>query len=371
MRDTLICTVGTSLITNLRRDTALHHYLESQNTKALVTFLLETSPDDRICGAEINSIHSILKGKHLKKAGTLIFLISDTEDGKFTGQILRQYYMNSKNPDRFAEVDIRIVGGLTADDPNLFRNTGLRNLVRRISEVVKAPEESKRILINATGGYKAQISFAGMIGQALDIPVCYMYEGFPDVIELPPQPISLDLSFWLEYNDLFYDLEEGMQTDRSFAVPDPRFDSLVDDVSEKGTYFTTLSPSGQLFHETFRHHFAKQTGLLPPSSLIAPEKKKIRYEDANLGKHKGLDVFLKKLRFVPYVNEIYTHYYNPDLNEPVRFRKSAKGETGQVEGIFSNAGATTKFSILTTAKTKRQTDACIADLNDRYARGEF
>ena len=54
------------------------------------------------------------------------------------------------------------------------------------------------IAINATGGYKAQISFAGMIGQALGIPVYYLFEKFSKVIKLPPQPVALDLSLWLE-----------------------------------------------------------------------------------------------------------------------------------------------------------------------------
>ncbi|MEA2059529.1 MAG: hypothetical protein U9P10_03190 [Thermodesulfobacteriota bacterium] len=69
--------------------------------------------------------------------------------------------------------------------------------MRIIGEIVRA-YGSEQILINATGGYKAQISFAGMIGQALDIPVCYMFERFAEVIELPPQPVSLDLGFWIE-----------------------------------------------------------------------------------------------------------------------------------------------------------------------------
>jgi hypothetical protein len=245
---------------------------------------------------------------------------------------------------------------------NLFRNEGLRNLVRLIGEEARL-KGSERIVINATGGYKAQISFAGMIGQALEIPVCYLFEGFSEVIELPPQPVSLDLTFWLDHVELFFDLDEGLESDQPFSLPDERFATLVDNVQVGKQQLAGLSPTGQLFHETFRNRFIKCSSLiLPPDSGIPPENKKIRYEDDNRGKHKGFENFLNKLRQRPYIKEIYTHYYNPSLNAPIRFRKSAKGIVDQVEGIFSNAGATTKFDIVTTALNKRQQQACIADL---------
>jgi len=356
------------LITNLKNtnDEAVKKQVVARNAKALAVTLLNYSPDERICGAEINSIWSIVKGGLIEDNKRLIFLVSDTDDGRFTGELLRLYYKSGRNPLRFEEVEVQVVEGLTANDVNRFRNEGLRNLVRRISEVVRRPEESSRVLINATGGYKAQISFAGMIGQSLGIPVCYMYEGFSAVIQLPPQPISLDLSFWLEHNDLFYDLESGIES--PFEPHDERFASLIDREDVDGKPLTTLSATGQLFHETFRYQFGrKQSEILPLPSSIPEAEKKIRYEDQNSGKHPGLAHFLGKLRTVPYVSEIYTFYFNPDLNVPIRFRKSAKGAVDQVEGHFSGSGCTTKFIVLTTAKTEEANRACIADLNNRHA----
>lgn len=370
MRDTLISTVGTSLITNLKNseDDGIKKYLETHNAQGLAVALLNFPPGDRICGAEINSIWSIVSGVLIQDRKRLIFLVSDTDEGRFTGDVLSKYYKSSKNSARFEEVETRVVEGLTANDVNRFRNEGLRNLVRRISEVVRKVGDSSRVLINATGGYKAQISFAGMIGQSLGIPVCYMYEGFSEVIQLPPQPISLDLSFWLKYNDLFYDLEAGIEG--PFVMPDEKFASLIDREEVDGEILTTLSATGQLFHETFSHHFGqREKEILPLPSSIPVAEKKIRYEDQNAGKHTGLAHFLEKVRTVPYVSEIYTFYFNPDLNIPTRFRKSAKGAVDQVEGHFSGNGATTKFIVLTTAKAEEENRACIADLNIRYHSG--
>ena len=138
-------------------------------------------------------------------------------------------------------------------------------------------------MINATGGYKAQISFAGMIGQALEIPVCYLFESFSEVITLPPQPVSLDLSFWLENATLFFDLAKYDAADNPGLV-DERFSSLADEIEVDGKKFVGLSATGELFHEMFKNRFLQQReNLLPPDSGIDPEKKTIKYEDQNKG----------------------------------------------------------------------------------------
>lgn len=369
MRDTLICTVGTSLKGNIThgRNSELRRNLEKQNAQGLAVELLNIPAAERICGAEINSILSIISKGYIAARSHLYFLVSDTPDGKFTGEILKQYYSSGRNPNRFEEVDVSIVEGLSDVDVFQFRNVGLRNLVRCIGRVVRK-RGSERTLINATGGYKAQISFAGMIGQALEIPVCYLFERFSEVILLPPQPISLDLNFWLEHNGLFFDLEEGEIFKNKLDLADERFATLIDCVEEDGKFLYALSPTGQLFHESFRHRFVRQrSGLLPQPTDIPVEKRKIKYEDQNSGKHKGLDDYLKKVSKVLYVTEISTHYYNRDLSRRNIFRKASKASPNQLEGWYSNDGALTKFFVRTTAITPLQLQTCIADLNYRFA----
>jgi len=372
MRDILICTVGTSMVSNAENEKAspLFSAFREGNIKGMTLALLELKHDDRRCGAEINSIHSILRSRYLTAKDKLLFFVSDTDAGRFTGQVLSDYYTHGKNEDSFPQAEYKVIEGLTDDSVWRFRNEGLRNLVRLISEKVKR-YGSNRIMINATGGYKAQISFAGMIGQALEIPVCYMHERFPEVIQLPPQPVALDLTFWLDQVDNFFDLEEGIAGSlAAFIEIDERFQSLIDEVTVDNSTLVALSPTGQLFHESFLHQFERQReAVLPKATDITKDDKKIIFEDKNHGKHKGLEVQLKKVSALPYVTRIYTHYYNPKLNEPCRFRKSAQGKNDQVEGIFSNAGATTKYDVMTTATNKRELSACIADLNNLLDKG--
>jgi putative CRISPR-associated protein (TIGR02619 family) len=368
MRNVLVCTVGTSLKGNLERAKTekISELLTQRNIQGVVMELSKKEPKDYLAGAEINSITSILEKGLLGKRLNLYFLISDTEDGALIGDILKTYYERKQNPFSFEHVEVSKIEGLTDQSPLRFRTEGLRNLVRAIAQIVRR-HHSQSVLINATGGYKAQISFAGMIGQALEIPVCYLFEKFSEVIELPPQPISMDLSFWLEHAPLFFELAgEGIDADPT--EKDARFASLVEKIQENGLTLVCLSATGQLFHETFQYRFHKQReAMLPPDSGLQPEDKVIKYEDNNAGKHSGLSAYLEKIRRIPYVVRIFTHYYNPDLPLKSYFRPSGKGDISHMEGGYSDGKATTKFDIVTTAKNVDQRNAAVAELLNFFA----
>lgn len=365
-RDILICTVGTSLLGNLERTGGdLAQAARDRNATKVAKALSVYDPKEKLLGAEINSITSILHEKYLDQLGHLYFLHSETEDGSFLVKVFKQYFEQRANANRFDLVEHKVIEGLTDKEPKRFKKEGLRNLVREVAALVRR-FGNNRIVINATGGYKAQISFAGMIGQALEIPVCYMFERFDEVIELPPQPISLDFSFWLEHVDQFFDLSQD-EIDIDPRQEDHRFESLVEYIPVNNSGIIGLSPVGQLFHESFKHKFFRQKEqMLPPVSGLSLEEKKIKYEDDNEGKHTGLANYLEKILEKPYVKRIYTHYYNPDLPMRNTFRHSKSGDISQLEGIYSDKKKTTKFDVVTTAKNKSHRDAVIADLSSSF-----
>jgi len=281
MRHTLICTVGTSLKSNLERHPEGRDWLElySQGRfRDLARALASLPPENRLLGAEINSTDSIMAKGILADPFYLHLLVSDTQDGQNLGQLLAFYYQEKKNPRRFEHVDWQPLVGLTDENPHRFKTQGLRHLVTAMATISRqrGPEQ---VVINATGGYKAQISFAGLIGQALNIPVCYLFERFSEVIILPPQPVSLDLSFWLAHAPLFYQLAQDRGNPENYESIDPRFASLVEEIEVDGQKLVGLTPMGQLFHESFRYRFAlQQSQLLPPDSGTEPAGKKITYE---------------------------------------------------------------------------------------------
>lgn len=119
MRNTLICTVGTSLFEgNLKKLSEGNLYFpenwqsiksefDKQNWDGLAKELLKVEPSERICGAEINTIEEIKKKKWIELKN-IILLVSDTELGKNTGIVLKKY-LESREDLRLKHVEFKAV----------------------------------------------------------------------------------------------------------------------------------------------------------------------------------------------------------------------------------------------------------------------
>lgn len=368
MRNTLVCTVGTSLFGNLKNaEESIKQVFELKNWKQLSLLLLQQKNSDRICGAEINSITSICNKKLLDSHKRLIFLVSDTEDGKRTGDILKLYYENFNNPLPFEKVEIRVLEGLRDDDVKSFKQQGLKNLVREISTEVRnfSPEV---IAINATGGYKAQISFAGMIGQALEIPVYYLFEKFSEVIELPPQPVSLDLAFWLNNYSLFEQLETEQTIEKSEIEESLESDylyTLIDEEVVGDVTLVSLSAMGVLFHERSRLQFARQEASilsLIPQDSTEPERKPVSLRDDH-GKD-VLQAFAEKICRSSYVKKIVNSLpFNPKRNNPIR----RTSQDGIIEFVLSWTDKGLGVCIQTTGRNLAETNSIAIHLKEEFS----
>ncbi|PSB21787.1 CRISPR-associated protein [filamentous cyanobacterium CCP2] len=371
MRNTLLCTVGTSLLNNIKPldlDDPIHQAFDTQNWIQLVLLLLDQQNISRLCGAEINSITRICQQGYLADRAQLIFLVSDTSDGKDTGIILQQYYSHSKNPLRFRSVESRTLEGLKDDSVKQFKQEGLKNLVREISKEVRK-RSSETIAINATGGYKAQISFAGMIGQALEIPVYYLFEKFSDVIELPPQPVSLDLTLWLNHYGLFEELETHQTLPKSQVQHDLTNDylqSMVEEVEIDDVTYVTLSAMGELFHDRCRFQFTKQEttllSLIPRTALI-PSHKTIKLSDTHHG-NVILQKFAEKLCKSQYVVGVINSLpFNPKQRNSIR-RTYANG---LVEFVLIWTDAGLGLCIQTTGRNLAETNTIALHLEREFS----
>lgn len=286
MRNTLICTVGTSLfennLKNLSENTVgkpnnwqlIKKYYDVKNFDLLAKELLKVDPTSRICGAEINTIEAA-KSKKWLNLQNLIFLVSDTDAGRETGKLLKKYYAQ-RNDLTLKNVEVEEIKNLQDPEPKKFKTVGLRNLVRVIGFYLDK-FGVKNCAIDATGGYKAQIAIAVLIGQALDIPVYYKHERFNEIIDFPPLPISLDfdllgrnahiLTFFEKGNDL--KLSEIENFDEKLRV-------FLDEIEVDNDYLFTLNAIGQLYLTTFRLRFPKVINL---RDLSESERKKPTFRD--------------------------------------------------------------------------------------------
>lgn len=354
----LISTVGTSLLNHWK------DFVADKTTKEAIQLVkqLKSLPGgDKKLGAEICSITSLLKEEKVSEGDRLYLCVSDTSEGLFIGDVLCRYYKS------IFDVEIIQIEGLQGENPKQFQ-AGLRTLVKNIANI-KRQYLYARIAINATGGYKAQIAFATLIGQVFSIPVYYQFETFSSHIVLPPLPVSWDFDRWLEYYELLEDIDTGIDNE-FLKCEDSRYQKLPPDMRvlfEEDGEDVVLSALGMLFHEGFKERFWLQAErILPPDCGIPASKKKIIYEDKNAGKHPGLQQFLEKIREVPYVTRIYTWHHDPDLIKPIQFRRSTR-EIDRVEGWYSDGKATTKFNVyITQGVTGSQLQAVVVDLNQRF-----
>jgi putative CRISPR-associated protein (TIGR02619 family) len=343
---TLICTVGTSLLVpNLAglkaddpdsmRRTLAAAYAE-RDWDAVAVALAALPGADRLCGAEINSLASLFAKEFADPRANLYFCHSATADGRVIGRVLRAYYRQAGHP----VVETREIDDLQDADPKRFRTAGLRNLAKAVCKIIR-DHGAASCAINATGGYKAQIAIAVLMGQALGVPVYYKHERFDEIIAFPPMPVALDFEVWMRLSGLLFALELD------------------------GVEYLDLSPTGQIFHETFRQRFrTHRDAVLPPP--VPPGQKQVpRLErSGHLRSHPEIARFLEAVTSqVPQVRRCTTSYFNPDLPEPSRFRDGPRG----IEGIYSDGTYTVKFRVETTAHADGQRAAVVAALNEWLA----
>jgi putative CRISPR-associated protein (TIGR02619 family) len=368
---TLICTVGTSLFnTNLSglkaedpdpRMAALATAYAARDPAAIARGLAALDPGERLCGAEINS-NALLIGKGPVADRPKLFLVhSDSEEGRRIGQTLASYYGRQPGLD---PVQTCQIADLQDRDPRRFRVFGLRNLARTLCRIVRDFSPAA-CAINATGGYKAQIAIAVLLGQALAVPVYYKHERFDEIIALPPMPVALDFEVWLRLGGVLYELDrEGQVAASEIELPHGSaevFESLVEREPIDGVDYVALSPTGQIFHETFRQRFGQaREHVLPPPA--PPERKKEPHiEDGHTREVRGLQPFLVALtREVPQVVRCETWYSNPALPRPSKFWINPEGLVGQ----FGDGRGLAKFRVETTATTDSERAAVHVVLNE-------
>lgn len=390
MKNNLICTIGTSLfrpnLLNLPTEQSyevwLTNYLKNNkndgphlqrelilelnnnfyhnNWRGIASCLLRLPGWIRLNGAEINSITDLIGRGYCQERSTLLFCHSDTEEGRQVAEILRHYYELQNYP-----VVLYGIPDLQDADPKRFRTKGLRNLAKVVCRIIRE-RGAPYCAINATGGYKAQIAIGVLMGQALEVPVYYKHELFSEIIAFPPMPISLDHALWMRHSGLLAALDRHdvlREAELDIEDWDERLETLVERVPIDGDTYLEISPTGQIFHETFQGRFESDRDQFLPPSVPAAQKAKPTLNDHSWGSARGpIVVFMQRLiEECPYVQACRTHYWHPSLSRATLFR--LKGE--EIEGVFSNGSWTVKIIVETSATTAGQREACVAALNDR------
>ena len=365
----LISTVGASLIGSLEKppasageqQDALNIAFLAENWPAVVRELRIIDPTARRCGAEINTVHELLYGRHpVSKTADLHFCVSETPYGETMKQLLKLYYETSENRVLFHTIE-----GLQDQDENRFRRIGLRSLVQKIADITRRAGGSEFVAINATGGYKAQIALAAIIGQALGITVYYKHEMFPGVIALPPMPVSFDFDLFGREAGILLALEQNDEIFPGDLEINEQLLPLLDEVEEGGQRLAGLSAMGQLYLEGFRLRNPPEKTL--PPAVLESDKRTPTFRDDHYPD--GFKEYVAKVwRETPYIKSCHSVPY--DGQRGIRDRVFyLRPKDNDVIGEFRHDNFGARFAITTSATGQGQKLAVVDDLSRRYGRG--
>jgi putative CRISPR-associated protein (TIGR02619 family) len=273
----IIATVGTSLLANHAKGSK-----EDPTASALANYLRHTAADT--ASAETNSL-----GKLLKSGDGIVFLHSSTGEGALCADSLARHFSAMGYESRVSDIP-----DLSWQESR-FKMLGLRALVVRIIEIINAErKKGNEVAINATGGFKAQIAYATLIGLLFDVPVYYMHEKFQEIIEMPPVPIAWDFSLFIYYDDFIEWLDRDLRTK---AEVEPKLKALPSELkfllAEEDGYFI-LSAAGEVFYEACR---AREANFADVPILLSA-KARNTLDAANLEDRAALLKYIGKMRDV-------------------------------------------------------------------------
>lgn len=261
MRRNIICTTGTSLLTNPDRPwSPWRRGDELPSLNEMLKWL--TSADLQVASAESNTLSALL----LNENDRLCFLHSATPEGRLCAAALKEFYKAEKFE----------IGELGYGEKSF--TSGLKGLVDLVIRLIrKARERGETPLLSATGGFKAEIAFLNLLGALLEVEVVYMHERFREPVQLPRLPLRWDEEFVTKHEDFFcwIDAEPRSSIEvESWLKGRPELRGLVEDDGEGHTF---LSAAGDLLFKAAkdRKTWGPRVTWPEPDSRPPEEKNKV------------------------------------------------------------------------------------------------
>ncbi|MGY2979111.1 putative CRISPR-associated protein [Thermostichus sp. OS-CIW-31] len=171
---TIIMTVGTSLLTNLDKDLQPQRPWVGQKNigdpQRALAWMKEA--DLELISAETNTYLRLDPTSN----DALILLHSETPDGLECAQILKLFFEQELGQQQVSLVPLPGIN---------YELEG--SSLERMAELLKQLAESARGIVTfaATGGFKAQAMIMAVVGSQLGVPVCYIHEQYKSLVYLP------------------------------------------------------------------------------------------------------------------------------------------------------------------------------------------
>lgn len=262
MARTFVCSVGTSAAKGFGPPAKLSEWVRAQPdeltaARTLFDKVKDFKPEGDNLQKELSAeVHSLTRMR-VSAADRVVLLCSETADGGACGHAVR-LYLEAYHPG--IACDVRTVTGLQVLDATRFRTEGVVNFVRACLTAVR-DYGSEFVVLNPTGGFKALVPYAVLVGMLKRVTCQYIFEQSTSVLTLPPLPVAIDRAPFERYRQLFADI------DRDSSIPKARWEAevrhddratlepLVEVVGDE----ITISGVGELFLDELR----TPTALVP------------------------------------------------------------------------------------------------------------
>lgn len=351
----ILCTVGTSLLTN-RDDRPWGGWNPARRDPLpaageVDAWLKQADPGK--ASAETNTLRLL----ELDETDTLSLLHSDTPEGRFCAERLAELYRAA-----VCEVLLEQIGQLGYAARNFSR--GLKALVDVVLKRVRAAGERGRIPVCcATGGFKAEIAFLNLIGALLEIEVVYIHELHRELVRLPRLPLAWDAEFVERHRDFFrwIDAEPRKSLEvETWLKAHPELRFLVEDAGDGHTY---LSAAGDLLHKVAQQRLAMgPRATWPPADPRPPEQKNLLSRDAH-HRPKDWERFLRRICEIDAVRVV--RYDGQMLGGPrVRILEAGRG----IIGLRYEAGDQALPLVIETTAQGQQQCELVADYLRKLSR---
>jgi putative CRISPR-associated protein (TIGR02619 family) len=289
MNSQIICTVGTSLLTNRERPwEGWVAQAKLPEIEEVIRWLKTADPVK--ASAETNTLYAL----EICDLDTLALLHSDTEEGRFCADALKTHYS-------WLAVEDHKIGqfGYGAD----HFTVGLKGLINiTISLVRRTKDQHRQPVFCATGGFKAEIAFLNLLGALLEVEVVYIHERHRELVRLPRLPLTWNDDFVARHEDFFVWIDQeprGSNEVESRLKATPELRSLVEDDGEGHTLLTT---AGDLLFKAARERRAMGPRATWPDADPRPPNEKNGLSGVEHHRPDGWQRFVTRLCSIDCVN---------------------------------------------------------------------
>lgn len=341
---TILTTTGTSLLGQAVR---LLGKNSSEITESDLAHVFEQKNLEQAC-AETNSLSKIADSRD-----RIILLYTSTAEGELCAKAVA----NKLKKEDWNNVELQQLQ--LADDEAQFERKGLRELVNTLIEQInKAQREKQEVILNATGGFKAQIAYTTMVGMIFQVPVKYIYQNFQRPITFPALPVTWNTDLLLQHQNFFNWVDSEPRQDEEVQqrigyLPDKEaISSLLLPADKDGYVF--LSAAGDVLWGKFRQETEKAKMVAdPPASEIDRPIDKVHSSLQGVKHHYPKDSlkFAEKVAQIPAVESVIGGRFEHTLAKRIK----SVGEDGIIGLLWADNDKAANIIVHTTAKGKAQT----------------